>query len=471
MSHGTFIVRFTHVKLYGHIGWKVFELVQCIDAMGNEHTFLHKQIRFRPLRMKLISLRSADTDTLQQLQQPADERKSSVRVFRDCIVTGRNVHYPNCLLQVQTALINPYDERVMSLQRDSFYDNDEWSEYIPVSPATIETRPCFFFVYNVDNYYHFIYDTLPYLAFYFHLKQLYPDLQLVINTSHPSKATLPPFVYDILSHLGVIDSIHFVKSNQQYHYLFVASSLTHGGKSNAAPSSIAYDVWKRFHAQRQSQTHPPKRFYVSRRSWVHGQTANMGTNYTTRRKCENEDEVVALLAKYGIQEVFTELLSMEEKIAYFQAAELVVGVIGGGMCNLLFSPSTTKSVCIATPYFLDINARFAHSMDHTKIVYSHCASHVPYAGKFPLYSRVKVVNSESPYSGYVGEVEAVNSATKQIQLNISSNDVAGFSQDFQLRSIWVEESSVEPLDLGLNSPYVCDLQQLEVNIKRALDLD
>ena len=423
--------------------------------------------------MNLISLRSADAITSRKILPCTDERNSCIRLFEDCILTGRNLQYPNCLLQVQDVIVNPYDERIMSLQRDSFYDNDVWSEYISVIPTSIEPRPCFFFIYNVDNYYHFIYDTLPYLAFYFHLKQFYPDLQLVINTSHVSKTSLPPFVQDILVQLGCMDDLQFVQSGQVYQRLFIASSLTHGGKSNAAPSHIAYDIWNRFQPRIQYPiyTQIPKRFYVSRRSWVHGQTDNMGTNYTTRRKCENEDKVVALLAKYDIQEVFTELLSMEDKSIYFKSAELVVGVIGGGMCNLLFSPPTTKSVCIATPYFLDINARFAHSMNHTKIVYSHCASHAPYVGKFPLYSRVKVINSAIPYTGCVGEVETVNPATGQIQLNISSNDVAGFSQDFQRRSICVEESSVEPLDLGLNSPYICNLQQLEVDIKRVLDLN
>ena len=39
-------------------------------------------------------------------------------------VSGRNPHYPNCLLYTQQKLINPYDEKVMSLNKDSFYDND-----------------------------------------------------------------------------------------------------------------------------------------------------------------------------------------------------------------------------------------------------------------------------------------------------------------------------------------------------------
>ena len=75
---------------------------------------------------------------------------------------------------------------------------------------------------------------------------------------------------------------------------------------------------------------------------------NLGTNYTTRRCCENEDAVVKLLASYGIEEVFMELLTTEQKIQYCKNAELIVGVVGGGMCNLLFSPVQKQKRCVLT---------------------------------------------------------------------------------------------------------------------------
>ena len=76
----------------------------------------------------------------------------------------------------------------MSLQRDSFYDGDQWEEPdVTVVTDIYETTPVYFFTYNVDNYFHFLYDTLPYLAGYFMLKQTIPDLTLLLNTSHPTK--------------------------------------------------------------------------------------------------------------------------------------------------------------------------------------------------------------------------------------------------------------------------------------------
>jgi hypothetical protein len=415
--------------------------------------------------MKLLPLRALPNYSLLE----DSIRDSSIKELRNCTFTGRNTHYPNCLLETQSQLVNPYDERVMSLQRDSFYDGDEWEPTHITVPDTTYHSPAYFFVYNVDNYFHFLYDTLPYLVGYFELRKIIPDLHLVLETSHPKKQTLPPFVVEMLRLLGV--SWTFVDPFAVYSTVFVSTSLTHGQKSNAPPSIVAQTVWNRLTAAAISSqissfpTQTPKRFYVSRRTWVHNQTANLGTNYTTRRCCTNEDAVVALLKTYNIEEVFLELLTTEEKVAYFQNAELVVGVVGGGMCNCLFSPPTTKVLCLNTPYFLDINQRFQHTMTHTNLTISDCTTHAAFAGNFPLYSRVKVNNSANPWNGCVGEVEELPSPTT-ILVRLSSNDIAGFSQDFPQAAYIFDAAELQAVDKGLNSPYVVDIQALEANLKK-----
>lgn len=410
--------------------------------------------------MKLTSLRR-----LQSTSEQLDDRvrTSFITCLQDVVFQGRNHHYPNCLLDCKQGLVNPYDERVMSLQRDSFYDNDEWKEYSYSEPCGTIKSPHFFFIYNVDNYFHFIYDTLPILYTYFKLKEQEPTLKLLLNTSHPSKYDLAPFVKEFLAQLGITEwsTPH---PGAKYKTVYVSTSFTHGGKSNTMPSFEAYCLWKRFSTL---QSKGPKHFYISRRSWVHGKTENMGTNYTMRRKCENEDEVVQLLAKYNIQEVFTELLTTEEKLALFQNAELVVGIVGGGMCNLLFSPPTTKTLCINTPYFLDINERFQHSMNHTQLKISHCSSHTLSPGAFRLYSRVRVTTDDHQYFGYVGEVEGFPTQG-QVLVSLSSNDIAGFSQDFPLTKVVLQEQDLTAVDQGLNSPFTVNLIILDDNLKNLL---
>lgn len=414
--------------------------------------------------MKITNLRDLSISE-QNIMFEDNQRESFVVCLKNVRLTGRNIHYPNCLLESEGQIINPYDERVMSLQKDSFYENDE---FIPefthqeLNPTQVNTSPLFFFIYNVDNYYHFVYDTLPILAHYFALKQNIPDLQLLITTSHPSKQTLPLFVKEFLAKLGVKEYT-FASTTEEYESVYIGTSLTHGRKSNDSPSLEAFTVWNRL----MSPITTPKRFYVSRRSWIHGKTENMGTNYTMRRKCMNEDEVVQLFARYGIEEIFTELLSTEQKVEYFKNADLVVGIIGGGVCNLLFSPPSTKSLIINTPYFLDINGRFKYSMDHTQILYSECASHILSVQKYKLYSRVKVVNCESENYGRIGEVEEY--ANDKYSVSLSSNDVAGFSQDFSFQKITFLENELEAVDNGLNSPFQVDIQMLERDLKLHLN--
>jgi hypothetical protein len=355
-------------------------------------------------------------------------------------------------------LVAPYDERVMSLQRDSFYDNNQYDASLPSREgANIHSNPVFFFCYNVDNYFHFLYDSLPYLYYYLKLKEEIPELELLLATSHPSKKTLPQFVCESLELLG-ITSWTFASSNTIYAKVYVGLSMTHGGESNSVPHPFAFEVWKKMQegAQKIVGTAIAKpNIYISRRSWLSKNQDNIGTNYTTRRKCINEDILVEVLKEKNYDEVFCEDLTMAEKIVLFMNAKNIVGVIGGGMCNCLFTNPSTTVHCLLTPHFITINARFAFSMNHTKVSYDDICSLAPHEGKYPLYIR-------ATYDGQIGEINDYKDG--KYELKVAASAVAGFSQDFPMKSIWVDEEAVVPLDYGLNSPYVCDLETLSKQV-------
>ncbi len=410
--------------------------------------------------MDILSLRKFFQEQGSVLTLDDSPRNSFVCLFEDVVLTGRNIHYPNCLLkQKNTTLVSPYDEKVMSLNKESFYDNNVWEDTTPQPENTVED-PFFFFHYNVDNYYHFVYDSLPMLYFYFELRKIYPTLQLLLQTSHPTNKHLPQFVRDFLVSLG-IESMEFGKERTLYKKLFVSSSFTHGGFSNEPPSPYASSIWS---SMKTTETEVfPKRIYISRRSWIHGQTENLGTNYTLRRRCINEDAVADLLRRYNITEVFTELATTDQKLKLFAEAELVVGIIGGGMCNLLFAPPTTKSLCIVTPNFLEINQRFQYSMNHTKILYSRSSFLQPFEGPFSLYTRVKVKET-----GVIGEVEGYQEG--KVVVRLSNNDIAGFSQDFPLETKLFDAEELEALDNGLNSPFIVNLIELERDLNTLINM-
>jgi hypothetical protein len=199
------------------------------------------------------------------------------------------------------------------------------------------------------------------------------------------------------------------------------------------------------------QIDTPKKIYISRRSHLSKHPENIGTNYTQRRKCMNEDSLVELLEKHGYVEVFCEDLPMSVKINYFKNATHIAGFIGGGMANCLFAKPETRVLCFETPTFLDVNYRFAYSMTHTYVTFIGASKHIHSGGKYTLYTRVK-------YKGVVGEIEYYKNGLYSVK--ISNNDVAGFSQDFKMDTIELHEEELEPIDKGLNSPFECDLENI-----------
>lgn len=184
----------------------------------------------------------------------------------------------------------------------------------------------------------------------------------------------------------------------------------------------------------------------------------------------NEDEVVEKLVSLGFVEVFTEDLSMEEKIGLFSHAKVVVGAIGGGMVNLLFSPPTTKSIVIVSPYFLEINQRFRYCMEHTEIQYVYNVEHAPYH-IIPLYTRVKIIDHQSTHHGIVGEICGYDKDQDKFQVLLSANDVAGFCQNSSYIQELFYQHQMEILDKGLNSPFSVCLDSLIQHVEHTIRLE
>ena len=209
----------------------------------------------------------------------------------------------------------------------------------------------------------FIYDTLPYLYSYFNEKEIHPDLKLLVSPPE-GKDDLYPFVWESLELLGITrKDVVFLNPETLYNTVVVGSSLTHNGLSNTPPHSGVFDIINRMKGDYQG----PEKIYVSRRTWLHNNLDNIGTNYTERRRCVNEDEMAELFKLYGYEEVFCENMTMKEKIGLFNSAKYVAGPIGGGMCNVIFSPPETKVISINSPLFFDVNKRFEYSMSHTQL--------------------------------------------------------------------------------------------------------
>ena len=293
-------------------------------------------------------------------------RDIEVAYFFSCQFTGLSKHYPQPLIYSHQTnkLILPTREMFMSLGRGTVYEETMAYEVdYPLYFKNFCSVPVFYFVYNMANYYHFIYDTLPYLYSYFNEKEIHPDLKLLVSPPE-GKDDLYHFVWECLELLGVRrKDVVFLNPDTLYNTVVVGSSLTHNGLSNTPPHAGVFDIINRMKGDHEG----PEKIYISRRTWMHNNFENIGTNYTERRRCVNEDEVAELFKSYGYEEVFCENLSMKEKIGLFNSAKYVAGPIGGGMCNVIFSSPETKVISINSPKFFDVNSRFEYSMLHTQL--------------------------------------------------------------------------------------------------------
>ena len=411
-----------------------------------------------------------DSSLILLKEKDKNERIIAYKKYNNIQIIGRNFYYPNVLLlDEKKEIINPYDEKVMSLNKESFYDNNIYEDEIKeINNKEIINENIFFFIYNFDNYYHFLYDTLPYLYTYFELKKKYNDLKLLVNYPNKDKNEFYRFNTDFLYKLVDEKDIIIHQKNNIYKNIFISTSLTHGGLSNKPPRNEIFEIYKRLKINInldniQEKYKNMKNIYISRRTWLNEDKSNIGTDYTSRRKMVNETELVEELKKYGFEEIFAENLNSDEKIYLFSNAEKIVGSIGGGMANLLFSDKNTKSYIIVSPYFLDINYRFKYSLDNTDIQYFDNTEVVKKDNsKYSNYVRVKIINKESSYYNKIGEIIDFENSLYKIAL--SNNDVAGFNNKIKFEEILFEEKDFSAIDKGLNSPYYFNYSTLLKNI-------
>jgi capsular polysaccharide biosynthesis protein len=393
----------------------------------------------------------------------------------NCSLIGRNLYYPNVLLYNENNIISPYDEQIMSLKKSTFYDSYTATdvEINNFKNSTMETTPVFFFIYHFDNYYHFLYDTLPYLYVYFMLKQSIPELRILTVYPNINKTDFYRFNIEILDILvGMKNILVHTNTNKNiiYETMYVSSSLTHGGASNYPPRKEIFTIYNKLiknTIEKPLIQSCPTHLYISRRTWVHGDTSNIGTNYTTRRKMMNEDELVTRLQDKGFTEIFTEQLSTYDKINLFSRAKYIIGSIGGGMANLLFSTKNTTSIIIVTPYFLEINKRFMYSMEGSNTIYFYNVTTYKESNTIPLYCRV-TMNSGTLYENIIGEIIGYNNGIYTIQL--SNNDIPGFHNDNKYKTYQCTDTEFTLLDNGLNSPYIVDIELLLHIIQSNMEL-
>jgi capsular polysaccharide biosynthesis protein len=381
----------------------------------------------------------------------SNNREINIYKVHNTNLTGHSLFYPNVLLKTTNSLILPLLEKTMSLKSGTIYEklNMEYEYQENIINSEIDV-PLFFFVYNTDNYFHFIYDTLPYLISYLELKKEIPTLKLLMQYPNPQKKELYRFVIEFLEILNITkNDIIIADKNTNYNEIYISTSYTHDIDSNFPPRKEIFDFYKQIVNIVNKNYKPiktPKKIYISRRTWLHNDFSNIGTNYTTRRRLVNEDELVDKLVKKGYKEIFAEKLTTIEKIQYFSNATHVIGAIGGGLANVLFSKKDTKLKAIISPTFLDVNNRFKFCLDCVDVEYDMRTKHVENT-EFKTYMRVKTLDGL-----IVGEIEKIHD--NKILVSYTDGSNTGWNSQSKYKKIELNINNVEKLDEGLNSPWI-----------------
>lgn len=369
--------------------------------------------------------------------------------FENVIFGKNSLTYPDVLFYCQSdeRLYNPINETVMSLKEVDVKQNENLD--IPKNNK-INKENLFFFVYNVDNYYHFLYDSLPYLITFLQIRK-HINIKLLMNYSDHSNKFYD-FVLEFLQILDIgKEDIVLLEPGVLYENIFVSDSYTHGNQFNTNPHPEIYKFYKNISNRVSIKNFSPQKIYVSRRTWKHNKFDNIGTNYTSRRQLVNETEIVEYLENLGFIEIFTELLTTEQKISMFNSATHIVGPIGGGLSNALFSSKNCDLFSICSPGFLDINSRFLHSFDQVNTHLFDNTFHVEKTN-FKKYMRVL-------YKNIVGEIAHVSD--NKLTINYTDKIVSGWSNSASFKSITVDSGQCKKLDNGLNSAWKVDFDSFK----------
>jgi len=197
-----------------------------------------------------------------------------------------------------------------------------------------------------DNYGHWIVDVLPKMQ---GLLELFDLSTLRFLVSATASAEMQQVYVDSLAQLGV-PSEHVLPledTNTRVSRLVYPAPITNPLATKSLRSMRWLERYGRSVARsRDEGAQDPVKLYVSRAGYF-------------RRRLTNEEEVVERVVARGYQVVSPERLPFDEQVSLFTRASHVVGPMGAGVTNLVFSPPRVRLFALATQemthdYFYDL---------------------------------------------------------------------------------------------------------------------
>ncbi len=179
---------------------------------------------------------------------------------------------------------------------------------------------------GLDNYFHWLFDVLP----RFHLLKVSGLFQRVNWFIIPSCSL--PYQLETLKALGISQS-QIIDGSKVNHIeadkIIASSSHRNAGQMEKWVCDFLRESF--VETLRPNEKKYPSLFYITR-------------NDSRSRNVINENELIALLNRFGFTTLSLSGLSFEEQVRLFNSAEVIVSPHGAGLANLVFCKEGTKII-------------------------------------------------------------------------------------------------------------------------------
>lgn len=238
-------------------------------------------------------------------------------------------------------------EESISTQRD--LEQFDFKVFYQTQVETIH-GVCTTFRSHKNGYYHTLIDNLPRLYLLHHSRYREIDEIKLLCSNQPTQ--VEQFYLDKL--LPENTKIRLVDQNKRYllKKLIFPSFLSRRFSGCLPSEYLAWFIKK-------VAPHRPRkkinRIFISR----------IATNKGCQRCLLNEDEILEALQPYGFKPYVLEHMTIEEQIALFYDAEVVVAAHGAGLANTIFSKQIKILELFPTNFVLPHYYFLAKSLDHS----------------------------------------------------------------------------------------------------------
>ena len=390
-----------------------------------------------------------------------DMNNRDIKIFRleECIPSGTGTQYPNVIFKNTKNMYYPLQDKNV---RSTFVNNYEKDQMMyQFRRQRIRKKindSVFYFIYNTDNYFCFLYDAVPYLHSFLALRSQQPRIKLLMQYNDIENKTFKPYVLPILELLGITQKdIVMLSSDTKYRRIYISSSYTHDEGYHDEPRAEIFKLYKRisdaaYEKLKNNLPALPKKIFVSQHKNMTDKFAKMAEPVPYKRKFTNETEFIEYTNSKKCKEIFVEdsNFTVLEKIVMFSKAEVVIGQMGETVANVLFCPKTTRFVSIVTPTYLIRFPRFRYCYKNTDIKYFTKTEQVE-TTDFKTYMKVQ---RKTDVHGIIATVTNV--------INNDSSKIEYVDENGEKQEEIIDNDRFIKKDEGVNSPWKIDMDAVRL---------